>query len=148
MPERAHWFQLVPNNGTIWDMATTERRPRIPGTLAAQIDALRDDIPFEAYIRDILEKHAKAALNRPETMRDYEKARDARRLYTYEDPQSAVVYVDKPKKGGEHDTPGVKALLVVSDDSYGEAIGAYLTEQGLRGMRDVCTELLGEYDGS
>lgn len=132
--------------GTIWNMATTERRPRIPAILAAQIDAIRDDVPFETYIRGVLKRHAQAARERPDTMEDYIASRDAERQFTHQDNEGAVFYVDRPTKGGRHDKPGVRALLVISDEDYGKAVGAYINEAGLRQLRDVCTELLGGYE--
>lgn len=120
-------------------MATTERRPRIPADLAEQIDKLRDS-SFESYVRYVLERHVDHNLGPSDN--DYQDERGTERRHTFTDSEGAVLYIDKPT---ERKTPeGTRALLVVSDEDY-EAVGVYLDEAEIRSLRDVCTELLGEY---
>lgn len=127
-------------------MATTERRPRIPAEIAHKIDQLRDDVPFESYVRDVLERHADHHLTHT-SPEDYYRERGGERRHYYEDSQGAYLYVDKPS-GEHHDLVNVLAMLVVADavEDYGP-VGIYLSEAELRALRDVCTELLGEFDG-
>lgn len=146
MTSKSAVYQVVPWSGTIVYM-NTERRPRIPAELADKIDTLREDIPFERYVAAVLERHAAHHLRVDSEEGDaaYLRERHGERRHTYEDPDGVLVYVDKDIGEG-HTHSDVEAMIVISPEDF-DAAGAYLTEAGLRGLRDVCTELLGEYEG-
>lgn len=123
----------------------TDRRPRITPELAEKIDTLREEfgIPFERYVNDVLERHVGHALGTPNE--DYYRERHGERRHTAEDPGGAVLYIDKDN-GEHHDYEGVLGMLAISDEAAG-AVGFYMTEAEVRALRDVCTELLGEWEG-
>lgn len=135
----------VHRHGTLMYMSPSDRRPRIANDLAEKIDILREEyeMPFERYIHRVLEKHVAHNLGTPDET--YKAERHGERRHTFTDPEGAVLYVDRDD-GENHTHEGIIATLVVSDENY-EAVGVYLDEAELRALRDVCTELLGEWEG-
>lgn len=126
---------LVHDSGTIMYM---QRRPRIDQETAAAIDALRDTIPFERYVNDVLQRHAAHSADRGADL-----GPGRRRLLAMDDVTGRTdLFVDQLDGGwADDDYDGVIAGIAISDEEL-ETVGFYLRTTELRALRDACTELL------
>jgi hypothetical protein len=117
-----------------------DRRPRISDALAERIDGLREDVPFEAYVRDVLERHAD---HRGDDHADVMFEATRKTMFSYDDAGGVHGYFDRVLNGGwrNDNFPGVVAGFVINDEDY-ESLGIYFTENDLRAFRDAITEVL------
>lgn len=144
MPERAAMSQPCTDRGTIVYMTPSQRRPRISNDLAARIDELRQESPFESYIEHVLERHADFWLG-DETTRDRVSV-TGRRLHSYTDQHGGNYEIGTTPPDDPKDD-GALAVLYMHDEEMDNPLVARMTEGEVRAMRDLCTDILGEYEG-
>lgn len=122
-----------------------ERRPRIAPELADQIDSLREDMPFEKYVAEVLAKHTEFHLGTPEGEGDMAFMASRIHLHGWEDVKGTGAWIDKLPLGGwgEDQHPDVMAGIVIDDEMHG-SLGVYLDAPDLRALRDAITDVLND----
>ena len=124
-----------------------ERRPRIPAELAEHIDSLRDDMPFEKYIAEVLQRHVDHRIGTPEGKEDIAYLASRVALFEWEDRwgTEARAWIDRLPLGGwgSDQHPDVLAGMVLEDEEHG-ALGIYMDAMALRGLRDAITDVLND----